>query len=105
MGGNDRGTQYRSAIYPTTEDQMTLALKSREAYEAALMQAKRKGPITCEIRHAAEFDTCFYYAEDYHQQYLAKPMARPYCSAQPLEVPLPAFDSWAPAELSPLAPK
>ena len=41
----------------------------------------------------------FYYGEDEHQQYLAKPGARPYCSAQPQQVSLPPFASWAPAEL------
>mmetsp|Transcript_47110 Transcript_47110/g.116618 ORF Transcript_47110/g.116618 Transcript_47110/m.116618 type:complete len:82 (-) Transcript_47110:394-639(-) len=46
-----------------------------------------------------------YYAEDYHQQYLAKPGARPYCSAQPREVSLPPFESWAPPGLEHHAPK
>jgi len=65
--GNDVGTQYRSAIYATTEAQRKAAEASREQYQAALAQA-RHGRITTEI--VAE--PAFYYAEDYHQQYLAK---------------------------------
>jgi peptide-methionine (S)-S-oxide reductase len=65
--GNDVGTQYRSAIYWTTPEQQTLAEASRAAYEPALKSA-RYGGITTEIREAPPF----YYAEDYHQQYLAK---------------------------------
>jgi peptide-methionine (S)-S-oxide reductase len=65
--GNDAGSQYRSAIYTYGDAQMKAALASREAFQDAL---KRKGfgPITTEIRAAPEF----YYAEDYHQQYLGK---------------------------------
>merc|ERR1719387_1495602 len=60
-----------------------------------------RGSITTEIRAAADFpdSQVFYYGEDYHQQYLAKPGARPYCSAQPQVVSLPAFESWAPPAL------
>lgn len=65
--GNDIGTQYRSAIYWTTEAQRDAALASRDAYQEALARAGF-GPITTEIAPAGEF----YYAEDYHQQYLAK---------------------------------
>ena len=65
--GNDRGTQYRSAIYWTTQAQRVLAEASRDAYERDLA-AVGLGPVTTEIREAPEF----YYAEDYHQQYLAK---------------------------------
>jgi peptide-methionine (S)-S-oxide reductase len=65
--GNDVGTQYRSAIYPTTPAQRVEAEKSREVFQAALEKAGH-GAITTEI--AAE--PPFYYAEDYHQQYLAK---------------------------------
>ena len=63
--GNDVGTTYRSAIYTTTDVQHTLALESKAAFETALA-AKRLGPITTEIRAAPKF----YFAEDYHQQYL-----------------------------------
>lgn len=65
--GNDIGTQYRSAIYAYSDHQMKQAEASREAYQAAL-KAAGMGAITTEIRSAPEF----YYAEDYHQQYLAK---------------------------------
>ncbi|PYQ12805.1 MAG: peptide-methionine (S)-S-oxide reductase [Acidobacteria bacterium] len=65
--GNDVGTQYRSAIYWHDEEQRRAAEASREAYQAAL-RAAGQGEITTEI--APEPD--FYYAEEYHQQYLAK---------------------------------
>ena len=65
--GNDVGTQYRSGIYVTTPAQKEAALASKAMYEKAL-GAKRYGSITTEIREAPEF----YFAEDYHQQYLAK---------------------------------
>jgi peptide-methionine (S)-S-oxide reductase len=65
--GNDTGTQYRSGIYVYSDAQRTLAEKSRDAYQQAL-QAAGHGTITTEILAAPEF----YYAEGYHQQYLAK---------------------------------
>jgi peptide-methionine (S)-S-oxide reductase len=65
--GNDRGTQYRSAIYTYGEAQLSAALQSKTIYEAAL-KAKGFNAITTEIAPADEF----YYAEDYHQQYLHK---------------------------------
>ncbi len=65
--GNDVGTQYRSAIYAYGDEQLQAALKSKAAFEAALRK-KGFGAITTEIRPAPEF----YYAEDYHQQYLHK---------------------------------
>ena len=65
--GNDTGTQYRSAIYCANEVQRAAALRSRDAYQQRLTKAGF-GPITTEIAPAREF----YYAEDYHQQYLAK---------------------------------
>jgi peptide-methionine (S)-S-oxide reductase len=65
--GNDVGTQYRSAIYTSGEEQRRQAEASLGAYQRALKDAGR-GTITTEIREAPEF----YYAEDYHQQYLAK---------------------------------
>jgi len=65
--GNDVGTQYRSAIYYHGDAQRRAALASKEAYQAVLTKAGY-GEITTEIREAPEF----YYAEDYHQQYLAK---------------------------------
>ena len=65
--GNDVGTQYRSGIYYYTDAQREAAERSREAYQAQLARAGY-GQITTEIAEAPEF----YYAEDYHQQYLAK---------------------------------
>ncbi|MDE2166454.1 MAG: peptide-methionine (S)-S-oxide reductase MsrA [Alphaproteobacteria bacterium] len=65
--GNDVGTQYRSAIYSTNASQQKAAEASRDAYAKALAKAGRGG-ITTEIKQAG----AFYYAEDYHQQYLAK---------------------------------
>jgi peptide-methionine (S)-S-oxide reductase len=65
--GNDSGTQYRSGIYVYSQIQKQLAEASQEAYQQALNGAGY-GKITTEILDAPEF----YYAEDYHQQYLAK---------------------------------
>lgn len=65
--GNDVGTQYRSAIYTTTPEQAAVVSRSRAAYQAALDQ-RGLGPITTEIAPAGPF----YFAETYHQQYLAK---------------------------------
>jgi peptide-methionine (S)-S-oxide reductase len=65
--GNDVGTQYRSGIYTTSDEQRAAAERSKERYEEALRAAGR-GEGTTEILPAPEF----YYAEDYHQQYLAK---------------------------------
>jgi peptide-methionine (S)-S-oxide reductase len=65
--GNDVGTQYRSGIYVYSEAQRQLAEASRQAYQQALSAAGH-GSITTEILEAPEF----YYAEAYHQQYLAK---------------------------------
>lgn len=65
--GNDVGTQYRSAVYTHTPEQRRVAQLSRDAYQAALSAAGR-GAITTEIADAGPF----YYAEAYHQQYLAK---------------------------------
>jgi peptide-methionine (S)-S-oxide reductase len=65
--GNDVGTQYRSAVYTSSDAQQEAAEASRRAYQGTLSQA-RFGEITTEIAEAGPF----YYAEDYHQQYLAK---------------------------------
>ena len=71
--GNDAGTQYRSGIYTYTEEQLDEALESKEHYQHLLTQAGFS-QITTEIMPAG----AFYYAEEYHQQYLAKePMG--YC--------------------------
>ena len=65
--GNDRGTQYRSGIYSYSDEQQELAVNSAIHYQKQL-DAAGKGKITTEIISASEF----YYAETYHQQYLAK---------------------------------
>lgn len=65
--GNDVGTQYRSALYTHTAAQAEAARASRDAYQKRLADAGY-GPVTTEIREAPPY----YYAEDYHQQYLSK---------------------------------
>jgi len=82
--GNDAGTQYRSTIYAYGDEQLQAARKSKEIFEKAL-KAKGFGPITTEIRPAPEF----YYAEDYHQQYLGKNPAG-YCGLGGTGVSCPA---------------
>lgn len=81
--GNDAGTQYRSGIY-VYSDQMKLAEASRDAYQQAL-NAAGYGKITTEIIDAGEF----YYAESYHQQYLAK-NPNGYCGLGGTKVACPA---------------
>jgi len=66
--GGDVGTQYRSGIYATTPAQKAAAEASRAAYASALKSAGHSAPITTEVLDAPEF----FYAEEYHQQYLAK---------------------------------
>jgi len=66
--GNDRGTQYRSAIYSQDEAQLQLAQTSLAHYQQALNQQGHAVDITTELKNKITF----YYAEDYHQQYLAK---------------------------------
>jgi peptide-methionine (S)-S-oxide reductase len=82
--GNDSGTQYRSAIYCHGSDQLSAALASQEAFQQALTTAGL-GPITTEIAAAP----AFYYAEAYHQQYLAKNPGG-YCGLGGTGVCLPA---------------
>lgn len=102
--GNDRGSQYRSGFYYFDDEQKALIESSKTAYQAALGDR----PITTEVAAASDYDKyggLWYYAEAYHQQYLAKPGARPYCSAQPQGVSLPKFEDWAPPDLTHHAPK
>ena len=82
--GNDVGTQYRSAVYWNGDEQRRLAEASRDTYPQALRAAGR-GTITTEITRAPEF----HYAEDYHQQYLAK-NPRGYCGIGGTGVSCPA---------------
>ncbi|MFM7086498.1 MAG: peptide-methionine (S)-S-oxide reductase MsrA [Cyanobium sp.] len=84
--GNDRGSQYRSAIFVEDPELLAIAQASREAY-AALLAGAGRGAITTEIGSGHPL----YYAEPYHQQYLAKPGSRPYCSAQPTGLRLAEF--------------
>ncbi len=81
--GNDIGTQYRSAIYTFGPEQERLAHETRELYQERLTAA-RHGTITTEIRPAGEF----YFAEDYHQQYLARNPAG-YCGVGGVGVACP----------------
>jgi len=82
--GNDVGTQYRSGIYTYTDAQQKDAEASRDQYQQALSAAGRDR-ITTEVVPAPEF----YYAEDYHQQYLAKNPGG-YCGVGRVGVPYPA---------------
>ena len=84
--GNDRGSQYRSAIFVDDASLLQLAEASRLSYAAGLA-AKGFPAITTEIAS----DIPLFYAEAYHQQYLAKPGCRPYCSAQPTGATLVDF--------------
>ena len=79
--GNDTGSQYRSTIYTTNKNQLVKANESKRSYQEEL-QKNGFGKITTEILNNIKF----YFAEDYHQQYLAKPGSRPYCSAMPTKV-------------------
>ena len=81
--GNDVGTQYRSAIYTTSDAQYQAVLRSRDAYQGAL-RARGLGAITTEITPAGPF----YFAETYHQQYLAK-NPNGYCGLQGTGVSCP----------------
>uniref|UniRef100_A0A0X3P999 peptide-methionine (S)-S-oxide reductase n=1 Tax=Schistocephalus solidus TaxID=70667 RepID=A0A0X3P999_SCHSO len=81
--GNDVGTQYRSVIFTSTEEQLASSLTSRDAYQSALGHAQ---PITTEIR----MDSTFTPAEDYHQQYLNK-NPHGYCGLQGTGVTCPKW--------------
>lgn len=82
--GNDIGTQYRSVVFTTSEAQLRTALATREAFQAELRKAAHPD-ITTEVQEAP----AFYYAETYHQQYLAKNPAG-YCGIGGTGVCLPA---------------
>jgi peptide-methionine (S)-S-oxide reductase len=85
--GNDVGTQYRSAIYYTSDEQKRIAEMALNEYESALGQ-RGLGSITTEVAQSGEF----YYAEDYHQQYLHK-VPNGYCGLKGTGVscPIPNF--------------
>ncbi|KAM3594265.1 uncharacterized protein V6R79_004960 [Siganus canaliculatus] len=80
---NDQGTQYRSAIYTSNPTQQELALKSKAIFQQEL-DKKGFGVITTEIREEQQF----YYAEDYHQQYLKK-VPKGYCGLKGMGVSCP----------------
>mmetsp|Transcript_42404 Transcript_42404/g.73759 ORF Transcript_42404/g.73759 Transcript_42404/m.73759 type:complete len:354 (-) Transcript_42404:169-1230(-) len=108
--GMDRGTQYRSGFWYFDDEQKALIQASKQAYQKALKDAKKglRGQITTEIAAASSFDKyggLWNYAEPMHQQYLAEPYSRKYCSAQPQCVSLPPFEEWAPPGLEHHAPK
>lgn len=83
--GNDTGTQYRSGIYTFSPAQKAVAEEARKAYQRALEKAGHGAAITTEIRNAPEF----YYAEEYHQQYLEKNPAG-YCGIGGTGIACPA---------------
>ena len=87
--GNDRGSQYRSAVYWTTPEQEAAVLATRDAY-APQLAANGYGAITTELRSAQDAGP-FYYAEEYHQQYLHK-VPNGYCPVHSTGVacPVPA---------------
>ena len=85
--GNDRGSQYRSAIYTTNNHHLNMAIESKKSYQEDLKK-NGYGEITTEIVNNIKF----YFAEEYHQQYLAKPGSRPYCSAMPTKVVFKNFN-------------
>ena len=84
--GNDIGTQYRSAIYYKNDTNKKIIFASKEEYQKELNK-KNLGLIETEIKM---IDT-YFYAEKYHQQYLASPGSRQYCSASPTKVKLGNF--------------
>ena len=86
--GNDMGTQYRSTIYYKVDSNKDKIYSSKEAYQKELYK-NNLGLIETEIK---KIDT-YYYAEDYHQQYLAVEGSRQYCSASPTKVKLGSFNN------------
>ena len=85
--GNDIGTQYRSAIYYTNENKKELIMASKEEYQKELNK-KNIGQIKTEIKIIDKY----FYAEEYHQQYLSIDGSRQYCSASPTKVKLGNFN-------------
>tara|TARA_B100000212_G_scaffold159786_1_gene120096 strand:+ start:250 stop:960 length:711 start_codon:yes stop_codon:yes gene_type:complete len=86
--GNDCGTQYRSAIYFYNNEQEEIITKSQKAYQKAL-EKNNFGKIETEIKKI----NTFFYAEEYHQQYLASFGSRQYCSASPTKIKLKEFEN------------
>jgi len=86
--GNDRGTQYRSGIYYYSDAQRAIAERTMQAFGKQLEARGVRRAISTEILPAPEF----YYAEDLHQQYDAKPGSRQYCGLQPTGATLDVSD-------------
>ena len=86
--GNDYGTQYRSAIYFNDKSQLEKIINSQKAYQIAL-EKNNFGLIETEIKEINNY----FYAEEYHQQYLASFGSRQYCSASPTKVNLKNFEN------------
>lgn len=84
--GNDVGSQYRSGIYYSTNQQRDLAIKSRDLYQKALNERGIAADIVTEIEPLRNF----FPAEEYHQQYDFKPGSRQYCGLRPTGVSLPS---------------
>ena len=86
--GNDCGTQYRSAIFFNDKSQEEIIINSQKAYQKAL-EKDNFGAIQTEIK----FLNNYFYAEEYHQQYLASLGSRQYCSASPTKIKLNDFEN------------
>ena len=86
--GNDFGSQYRSAIYFNNEQQEEFIINSQKAYQKAL-EKNNFGKIETEIKKINKY----FYAEEYHQQYLASFGSRQYCSASPTKINLEYFQN------------
>ena len=86
--GNDCGTQYRSAIYFNNKNQEEIIINSKKAYQKAL-EVNNFGKIETEIKIINNY----FYAEEYHQQYLASFGSRQYCSASPTKINLKDFEN------------
>ena len=101
--GGDAGSQYRSGIYCTTKEQLVASQAAKEAYGKGLRREGkgRTSKVTTEVMQVPtdRSESFFAYAEDYHQQYLAAPGSRKYCSAEPTGVHLEAATKWMPPEL------
>ena len=85
--GNDFGTQYRSAIYFSNNNHLQTIINSQRKYQEVLLQ-NNFGTIVTEVKNIKDY----FYAEEYHQQYLAIKGSRQYCSASPTNIKLEEFE-------------